>query len=68
LAVLISLPLIRVLGPAARSAHGASLPFAVSLSAGAIWLGLVLVIAVAASAAPALRAVRLVVREALAYE
>lgn len=34
----------------------------------AAWLGLVLVIAFAASAAPALRAARLVVREALAYE
>jgi putative ABC transport system permease protein len=68
LAVAISLPLTRVLGPAARSAHGASLPFTVSISAAAIWLGLVLVIAVAASAAPASRAARLVVREALAYE
>jgi putative ABC transport system permease protein len=68
LAVLISLPLTRVLGAAGRSAHGAPLPFTVSISAGAIWLGLVLVVAVAASAAPALRAARLVVREALAYE
>lgn len=68
LAVAISLPLSRVLGPAARAAHGTSLPFAVSIGAGAIWLGLVLVIALAASAVPAVRAARLVVREALAYE
>ena len=68
LALLLSLPLTRVLGPAAESAHGASLPLTVSISAAAIWLGLVLVIAVAASATPALRAARLVVREALVYE
>jgi hypothetical protein len=36
--------------------------------AAAMWLGLVLVIAATASAAPALRASRLVVRQALAYE
>ncbi len=68
LAVLISLPLTRVLGPAARAVHGASLPFTVSITAGAIWLGLVLVIAIAASASTASHAARLVVREALAYE
>jgi ABC-type antimicrobial peptide transport system permease subunit len=47
---------------------GTSLPFTFSIVAGAIWLGLVLAIAVAASAGPAARAARLVVRDALAYE
>jgi putative ABC transport system permease protein len=68
LAVLIALPLSGIIGPASRSALGAALPFIVSIWAGAIWLGLMVVIAAAASAAPALRATRLVVREALAYE
>jgi putative ABC transport system permease protein len=67
LAVAISLPLTRALGLAGRHL-GVSLPFAVSITAAAIWLGLVVLIAVAASAAPASRAARLVVREALAYE
>lgn len=68
LAVLISLPLTGAISAMGRSAHGAPLPFTISTSAGAIWLGLVLVIALAASTAPALRAAHLVVREALAYE
>jgi putative ABC transport system permease protein len=67
-AALIALPLTWILGTAARAAHGAPLAFTFSISAGAIWLGLVLVIAITASAVPALRAARLVVREALAYE
>jgi putative ABC transport system permease protein len=68
LAVLVSLPLTRLLGLAGRAFHGATLPFTISLAAAAIWLALVFAIALAASAAPALRAARLVVREALAYE
>jgi putative ABC transport system permease protein len=64
----LSLLLIRVLGPAARAAHGASLPNAFSLSASAFWLVLVVAIALVASAAPAARAGKLVVREALAHE
>jgi putative ABC transport system permease protein len=68
LALLLSLPLTRALGLLAGSMFGAPLPFTISMLAGAAWLGLVIVIAAAASAAPALRASRLVVREALAYE
>jgi putative ABC transport system permease protein len=68
LALLLSLPLTRAVGLLAGGMFGAPLPFIVSASAVAAWLGLALVIAVAASAAPALRAVRLVVRDALAYE
>ena len=68
LALILSLPLTRAVGLLAGTMFGAPLPFTVSIFAAAIWLGLALVIAVAASAAPALRAARLVVREALAYE
>lgn len=68
LALLISLPLTGALGMVGRSEMGTSLPFSVSILAGAIWLGLVFVIVLAASAIPAARAARLVVREALAYE
>jgi putative ABC transport system permease protein len=68
LAVLLSLPLTRAIGLRAGQMFGAPLPFTISVIAGIAWLGLVLVIAAAASAAPASRASRLVVREALAYE
>jgi putative ABC transport system permease protein len=68
LAVLISLPLTRILGSVGRMEMGTALPFTFSIVTGAIWLGLVLVIAVAASVAPASRAAKLVVRETLAYE
>ncbi len=65
---LLSLPLTRVVGLRAAGMFGAPLPFTVSIFAAAAWLGLVLVIAAAASAVPARRAASLVVREALAYE
>lgn len=68
LALLLSLPLIRALGVLAGHMFGSPLPFVVSTTGATAWLGLVLVIAAGASAAPALRASRLVVREALAYE
>jgi putative ABC transport system permease protein len=68
LALLVSLPLTRALGVLAGHMFGSPLPFAVSTMGATAWLGLVLVIAAVASAAPALRASRLVVREALAYE
>jgi len=68
LALFLSLPLTRAVGLQAGGMFGAPLPFTVSIFAAAAWLGLVLVIAAAASAAPASRAARLVVREALAYE
>jgi putative ABC transport system permease protein len=67
-AVLLSLPLTRALGLLATRMFGAPLPFTTSVVAATVWLGLVLVIAAVASAAPALRASRLVVRQALAYE
>jgi len=68
LALLLSLPLTRAIGLLAGGMFGAPLPFTVSIFAAVTWLGLVLVIAAAASAVPALRAARLVVREALAYD
>lgn len=68
LALLLSLPLTRAVGKVAGTMFSAPLPFTVSIGAAAIWLGLALVIAAAASAVPASRATRLVVREALAYE
>jgi putative ABC transport system permease protein len=67
-ALLLSLPLTRALDMLAAHMFGAPLPFTISVMAAAMWLGLVLVIAATASAAPALRASRLVVRQALAYE
>lgn len=67
-AALAALPLTRALGLVGKSEMGTSLPFTVSLLAGAGWLALVLAIAVLASAAPAYRAARLVIRAALAYE
>ena len=67
-ALLLSLPLIRVLGLTAANMFGAALPFTVSGAAATAWLGLAVVVAAAASAIPAVRASRLVVREALAYE
>jgi putative ABC transport system permease protein len=67
-ALLLSLPLTRALGLLAVRMFGAPLPFTVSVVAAAARLGLVLVIAAVASAAPALRASRLVVRQALANE
>jgi putative ABC transport system permease protein len=60
--------LTRALDMLAAHMFGAPLPFTISVMAAAMWLGLVLVIAATASAAPALRASRLVVRQALAYE
>jgi putative ABC transport system permease protein len=67
-AVLLSLPLTRAIGLLAARMFGAPLPFTTSVVAATVWLGLVLVIAAVASAAPALRASRQVVRQALAYE
>jgi putative ABC transport system permease protein len=67
-ALLLSLPLTRALGLLAGHMFGAPLPFTISVAAAIGWLGLVLIVAAAASAVPALRASRLVVREALAYE
>jgi putative ABC transport system permease protein len=67
-ALLLSLPMTRAIDLVAAGMFGAPLPFTLSLFAAGLWLGLVVIIAVAACAAPAARASRLPVREALAYE
>jgi putative ABC transport system permease protein len=67
LALLVSLPLTLAIGLLGRMMLG-TLPFMLSIPAAAGWLGLAIATAAIASAAPALRAARLVVREALAYE
>lgn len=66
-ALVVALPLIAGIGQFGAAMFGTPLPFIVSLPAIAIWFGLVTTIALVASAAPAFRASRLVVREALAY-
>jgi ABC-type lipoprotein release transport system permease subunit len=68
LAMLVSLPLSHALGSFGRMMFGVPLPFTVSTFGAAFWLGLVIIIAFVASGAPASRAARLVVREALTYE
>jgi putative ABC transport system permease protein len=67
LALLVSLPLTLAIGLLGRMMLG-TLPFMLSIPAAAGWLALVITTAAIASAAPALRAARVVVREALAYE
>jgi putative ABC transport system permease protein len=62
-----ALPLIYAIGRLGTSMFGMPLPFIVSLPGAAIWLGLVVIISLVASAVPALRASSLVVRQALAY-
>jgi putative ABC transport system permease protein len=66
-ALVVALPLIAGIGQFGAAMFGTPLPFIVSLPAIVIWFGLVTTIALVASAAPAFRASRLVVREALAY-
>lgn len=67
LALVVALPLIAGIGQFGAVMFGTPLPFVVSMPAVAIWFGLVTTIALVASAVPAIRASRLVVREALAY-
>lgn len=66
-ALVLALPLIALIGLSGTVMFGTTLPFVVSPIGAAIWLASVLLIAVLASAVPAWRAARLVVREALAY-
>jgi putative ABC transport system permease protein len=66
-ALIVALPLIYGIGRLGSSMFGMPLPFILSLPGSAIWLGLVVAISFMASAVPALRASRLVVRQALAY-
>lgn len=64
-AIIAALPLIYGIGRLGASIFGMPLPFIFSLSAALIWLGLVVGISLVASTIPALRASRLIVREAL---
>jgi putative ABC transport system permease protein len=67
IALVLALPLIAGIGSFGAVMFGTPLPFRVSADGAALWLALILTIGVAASALPAWRAGRLVVREALAY-
>jgi len=63
----LALPLIALIGLSGTVMFGTALPFVVSSMGAGIWLAAVLIIALIASAVPAWRASRLVVRQALAY-
>jgi putative ABC transport system permease protein len=56
-----------VIGLSGTVMFGTSLPYVISAVGAVVWLVAVVVIALVASAVPAWRASRLVVREALAY-
>lgn len=66
-AMALALPLIGLIGLSGIVMFGTPLPFAVSFAGASVWLAAVLIIALIASAVPAWRAARLVVRQALAY-
>lgn len=66
-ALLLALPLVWLIGLSGLVMFGTPLPYAISAFGAALWLAAVLLIALVASALPAWRASRLVVREALAY-
>ena len=66
-AMVLALPLIALIGLSGTVMFGTALPFVVSAMGAGIWLAAVLIIALVASAVPAWRASRLVVRQALAY-
>ena len=65
--IILALPLIYGIDQLGSSMFGMPLPFTVSPVGSATWFGLVAILSLVASAAPAWRASRLVVREALAY-
>jgi putative ABC transport system permease protein len=65
--ILVALPLIYGIDQLGANMFGMPLPFVVSPIGSAIWLGLIVLISLIASAVPAWRASRLVVRDALAY-
>jgi putative ABC transport system permease protein len=65
--IVLALPLIWAIGLLAAGMFGSPLPFVLAPPALGLWLAIVLTIATIASALPASRASRLVVREALAY-
>lgn len=68
LAILLSLPVTRVLDQLAGGLFGAPLPFTLSIFAAALWLIVIVTISIAATTLPAQRAARLVIREALVHE
>ena len=67
IAFVVAVPLIVAIGSFARGMFGTPLPFTVSWIAALLWLAFVVAIALAASAVPASRASRQIVRQALAY-
>lgn len=68
IALLLSLPLAAALGGVNRGMNaGLPLPLMLSPAAAAIWLALIVLVAMAASAYPARRAAQLTIRETLAY-
>lgn len=67
MALILALPLTGLIGSLATVMFGSRLPFTLSGMAISLWLAVVIVLALVASAAPAWRASRLIVREALAY-
>jgi putative ABC transport system permease protein len=67
LSLVVAAPLIAAIGSIATVMFGTPLPFTMSGIAVGLWLALAVAIALAASAMPAVRASRLIVRHALAY-
>jgi putative ABC transport system permease protein len=67
IALVMALPLTATIGSFATEMFGTRLPFTLSWAAALLWLAFAIAIALIASAAPALRASRLIVRQALAY-
>jgi putative ABC transport system permease protein len=66
-ALVMALPLTATIGSFATVMFGTRLPFTLSWAAALLWLAFVIAIGLIASATPALRASRLIVRQALAY-
>ena len=65
--IVAALPIIVGIDQLGAAMFGMPLPFTVSPIGAGVWLGLVVTIALSASAVPAWRASRLIVRQALAY-
>jgi putative ABC transport system permease protein len=67
IALAIAAPLVLAIGSMARGMFGTPLPFTLSTVAALAWLATIVVIALVAAAGPAVRASKLIVRQALAY-
>ena len=65
--IVAALPIIVGIDQLGAAMFGMPLPFTVSPIGAGVWLGLVVTVALSASAVPAWRASRLIVRQALAY-